>query len=101
MKTTTRWSCWAAAALLALGSFGTGLVGCAPPQLRLALKRWIGYDTLWLADRLGFIAAEGLRSAIVKMRSTGGSCRLFDLGQVDVFGGTITPSVVRPTSLAQ
>ena len=53
MKTTTRWSGWAAAALLALGSLGAGLVGCAPsspPPLRIALNRWIGYDTLWLAD---------------------------------------------------
>ena len=36
--------------------------GCAPPPptpLRIGLSRWIGYDTLWLANRLGFIAAEG------------------------------------------
>jgi ABC-type nitrate/sulfonate/bicarbonate transport system substrate-binding protein len=90
MKLTTRWSCWAAAALLALGSFGTGLAGCAPPPpLRSAHHRGIGYDSLWLADRLGFITAEGLTIELIDQPGTGGSCRLFELGQVDVFGGTM------------
>jgi NitT/TauT family transport system substrate-binding protein len=92
MKTTSRWSGWAAAALLALGSLGAGLVGCAPPQpppLRIALNRWIGCDTLWLADQLGFIAAEGLKVEILDLPSIGESCRLFETGQVDVFGGTM------------
>lgn len=92
MKTSTHWSCWAAAALLALGSLGAGLVGCAPPPpspLRIGLSRWIGYDTLWLANRLGFIAAEGLKIEIVDVPNVGDSLRLFELGRVDVFGGTM------------
>ena len=90
MKTTTRWSCWAAAALLALGSFGTGLAGGAtPPPLRIAHHRWIAYNPLWLADRLGFITAEGLTLELIDQPSTGASCRLFERGQADVFGGTM------------
>ena len=92
MKTSTRWSCWAAAALPSLGSLGSSLVGCAPaprPPLRLALNRWIGFDALWLADHLGFIAAEGLRIEILETTSTGDSWRLVELRQVDVFGGTM------------
>lgn len=92
MKTSTHWSCWAAAALLALGSLGAGLVGCAPPPptpLRIGLTRWIGYDTLWLANRLGFIAAEGIKIEIVDLPSVGDSLRVFELGEVDVIGGTM------------
>ncbi len=92
MKTSTRWSCWAAAALPSLRSLGSSLVGCAPaprPPLRLALNRWIGFDALWLADHLGFIAAEGLRIEILETTSTGDSWRLVELRQVDVFGGTM------------
>jgi len=92
MKTITRWSCWAVAALFALGSLGIGWAGCAPPPpppLRIALSSWIGYDTLWLADRLGLIADEGLKIEIVDVPGLRDSLRLFELGEVDVFGGTM------------
>jgi NitT/TauT family transport system substrate-binding protein len=69
------------------------LGGCsgeqAPPPLRVAINVWPGYDTLWLAEQLGFTAAEGVKVRIMTTDGLGASRRLFKLGEADVIGGTL------------
>jgi NitT/TauT family transport system substrate-binding protein len=64
---------------------------CTPrpsEPLRIGLNPWPGYDFLYLAQRKGFIAAEGGRVEIVGFTSVGDSRRAFERGQLDAFGGT-------------
>jgi NitT/TauT family transport system substrate-binding protein len=69
------------------------LAGCGrnegPAPLRIAVNVWPGYDTLWLAEQLGFTAAEGLNVRILTTDGLGASRRLLKLGEADVIGGTL------------
>ena len=75
-----------AASVLLLAGCGRN-EGSAP--LRIAVNVWPGYDTLWLAEQLGFTAAEGLNVRIFTTDSLGASRRLLKLGEADVIGGTL------------
>ncbi|MFM1746437.1 MAG: hypothetical protein RLZZ188_103 [Verrucomicrobiota bacterium] len=75
-----------AASLLLLAGCGRN-EGSAP--LRIAVNVWPGYDTLWLAEQLGFTAAEGLNVRILTTDGLGASRRLLKLGEADVIGGTL------------
>ena len=75
-----------AASVLLLAGCGRN-EGSAP--LRIAVNVWPGYDTLWLAEQLGFTAAEGLNVRIFTTDGLGASRRLLKLGEADVIGGTL------------
>jgi len=60
-----------------------------PPPLRIAVNVWPGYDTLWLAEQLGFTAAEGVAVRILTTDGLGASRRLLKLGEADLIGGTL------------
>lgn len=78
------------------------LAGCAREEparpLRVAVNVWPGYDTLWLADQLGFTAAEGVAVSILTTDGLGASRRLFKLGEADVFGGTLVELIASSVS---
>ncbi len=75
MNLRTRVRALAAAPLLLL------LASCTreapPPPLRIAVNVWPGYDTLWLADQLGYTAAEG---GTVRLATEGAIRALRDYG---------------------
>jgi len=59
------------------------------PPIRIALNRWIGYDTLWVAQELGITAEEGVQIQVIDQWSLPDSRRTFEKRQVDGFGGTL------------
>lgn len=68
------------------------------PPLRVAVNVWPGYDTLWLADQLGFTAAEGVSVRILTTDGLGASRRLFKLHEADLFGGTLVELIASSLS---
>jgi NitT/TauT family transport system substrate-binding protein len=79
-----------AAILVATAAIGIWLstVKSSPP-IRISLNRWIGYDTLWVAQQLGITAEEGVQIQVIDQWSTSDSRRTFEKRQVDAFGGTL------------
>ena len=63
------------------------------PPLRIAVNVWPGYDTLWLADQLGYTAEEGV--AVRILTTDGAAAAAREAGFVDVrsegFRGGIYP----------
>lgn len=69
-----------------------------PPPLRIAVNVWPGYDTLWLADQLGYTAAEGVAVRILTTDGLGASRRLLKLGEADLIGGTLVELIASAQS---
>lgn len=68
------------------------------PPLRIAVNVWPGYDTLWLADQLGYTAEEGVAVRILTTDGLGASRRLFKLEEADLFGGTLVELIASSLS---
>lgn len=61
-----------------------------PERLRLAISPWPGYEFLYLARDLGYLADEGLDVAFVERPDLGSVRAAFEAGEADAMTATLT-----------
>lgn len=73
--------CCLAPALLACG-------GVSPPELRIGINPWPGYEHFFLAQELGLYDTTLVRVRVVELSSLSDTRRAFERGQLDAFTGS-------------
>ncbi|MET0390263.1 MAG: ABC transporter substrate-binding protein [Polyangiales bacterium] len=74
--------------LAALGVIG----GCredASSALRVGISPWPGYETLYVAQEMGFYREVGVEVRLVEFSSPMDTRRAYERGQIDVFAATV------------
>jgi len=70
----------------------TFLLGCSkstPPELRIGINAWPGYEYLTLAKQMGYYKDEGVLVKLIPFQTLADGRRAFEKGHIDIMAGTL------------
>jgi len=60
-----------------------------PPELRIGINAWPGYEYLTLAKQLGYYKDEGVAVKLIPFQTLADGRRAFEKGHIDIMAGTL------------